>query len=86
MSIEGITLENLSAIDQEKPSLTLHSRTCHSVFHSFMYNNINQYSATTAANSKLIMDMLKKRFMVSCISKIWDNTYGCEDHYICDTA
>ena len=87
MSIEGITLKHFITKYQETYSLTFHSRICNYVFHSSLSDHSKQDAVTTSAHIKQTLEMLKKRiFMVSGISTIWDNTYGCAEHYRCATA
>ena len=37
------------------------------------------------AHSKRIIELLKKNGLGAGISNIWDNTYGCDEHYRCAT-
>ena len=60
MSIEGVALEHLSATYQEISSSSSHSRTCHAVFHSFLYDK-RKNTPTTAVHSKQIIDILENR-------------------------
>ena len=87
MSIEGIALEQFSATYKETYALSPYSRTHNTEFHSFLHDQSKQYSATTAAHRKRIMDMLKRiNFMGFGLSTVWDNTYGRADHYRCATS
>ena len=57
------------------------------MFNSFWSDVRNQDTATTAAQSKHIIKLLKKRQLISAdISTIWNNIYGCSDQYICDNV
>ena len=60
VSIYGITLEHFSATDQETYSYSLHIRTRHAVFHSFMSDNKKRDVDTTSAHRKRIIELLKK--------------------------
>ena len=52
------------------------------MFHSFLSYNSKQYSATTSAHSKQIIELLKySMFLDAGHSTIWDNTEGCAEHY-----
>ena len=73
MSIEGISLENFSATTHTETSLTPQARTCHAVFHSFLYDDSKQNSATTITRSKRIIELLKQHnIMLNALSKIWE--------------
>ena len=86
VSIEVIVLEHFCAADQNISSSSLHTRTFHAVFRPFMSDNRKQDGKTTAAQSKLIIDMLK---IIECLgsghSNIWYNTGGCYEYYRCVT-
>ena len=76
VSIEGIALENFSALQLTIPLLTPYNLSGNAVFYSFWSDNIQQYSSTTPAHSKHIIKLLKKKLSFSDISTIWDNTDG----------
>ena len=65
VSIEEITLEHFSYIDQEKSSSSLHSRTHHEVFHLFLSGRIKHNAATTDTHSKRTIELLKQ-MVFSC--------------------
>ena len=72
MCIEGIALENFSAL----PKIEINSSTkpcpCHAVFHSFLSDDSKQYSATTTAQIKRFIEMLKEqKLLTSTLSTIW---------------
>ena len=52
VSIEGITLENFSALPQVDINSSTLSRQHHVVFHSFLSDDSKQDAATTTENSK----------------------------------
>ena len=85
MSIEGITLEHLSALPHTEINSPIKPFTQHALFHSFLLDARKQDSATTTAHSKLLIEMLKK-VMTSTISTIWENADGCAEQYICASA
>ena len=65
----------------------MHSSTRHAVFHYFLSDNRKQYSDTTAARSKVIIELFKKqKFVDAVVSNIWYNMEVCSEHYICATA
>ena len=74
VSIEGIVLEHLSDTGQETYSTSSNSRTCHAVFHSFLYDKIRQDAATTASHCKQIIEILKNR-RVRCWCKYYMGEY-----------
>ena len=48
---------------------------------------ISQQDATIAAHIKRIIEMLKQRNIMSDkLSKIWENTDGCDQNYICSIS
>ena len=63
--IEGIALEHLRAPTHIKTAGTTQARTCHAVFHSFLFNDRKQDSATTIAHSKHIIELLKQQNIMS---------------------
>ena len=55
--------------------------------HLFMSDNLKHDAATIATHRKQIMELLEKRgFLVSSISKIWENIDSCAEHYGCATV
>ena len=55
--------------------------------HSFLSDNSKHDSATTISHSKCIIELLKHRNITSNILiTIWENIYGCAEHYRCATA
>ena len=48
-------MENFSTTTQTEVSTTPEARTFHAVFHSFLYDDIKQDSATTTAHIKRII-------------------------------
>ena len=61
--------------------------TLYAVFHSFMYAYSKQHAATTVAQIKYIIGLLKKcNTMSEKLSTLWVNIYGCTEHYRCATA
>ena len=55
MSIEGITLENFSAVPQTNLNSNTPSRQRHVLFHSFLSDDRKQYAVTTTAHSKYLI-------------------------------
>ena len=51
-----------------------------------MSDKIKQDAATTASNSKLIIELLKNKCVGSVVSTIWENKKLCADYYRCDTS
>ena len=87
VSIEGITLEHFSAATQADINSSTLSRPWHAVFHSFLSNDIKQYSVTTTAHSKRLISFLKNKLLLTTsLSTIWENTDGCAEQYICASA
>ena len=57
------------------------------MFNSFLSDDRKQDSSTTNAHIKRIIEFLKQRNIVlNKLSTIWENIYGCAEHYICATA
>ena len=87
MSIEGIALENFSAA--KKSDINSSSLTCprRAVFHSFLSDDSKQDAATTTAQSKRLIPLLKnKQVLSTSLSTIWEKTDGCDEQYICASA
>ena len=56
-------------------------------FHSFLSDDTKQDSVKTTAHRKVIIELLKQQnIMSNALSTIWENTDGCDEHYICATA
>ena len=71
MSIEGIVLENFSALQQPSPLLYLGYLTYNAVFHSLFPDDSKHDAATTSTQSKKIIELLQNRqlfFWVSVLS------------------
>ena len=87
MSIEGIALENFSAVPQTNIYSTTPSRQHHAVFHSFLSDDSKQDSATTTAHDKRLISLLKdKKILTRSLSKIWQNTDGFARQYRCASS
>ena len=87
MSIEGIELEHFSAAPQADINSTPPSRPRHAVFHYFLSDDSKQDAATNTAHSKLLISLLNnKKGLTTSLSKIWENTDGCAEKYICTSA
>ena len=87
VSIEGIKLDRFSATTQTEVAATSQERTRHSVFCTFLNGDIKQDASTTVAHIKRIIALLKQCKIVSAkLGKIWENTDGCVEHYICGTV
>ena len=57
------------------------------MFHYFILDDTKQYSATTTSHQKHFIELLKERkVLASALSKIWENTDGCAEQYICEYA
>ena len=54
------------------------------MFHSFFLDDSKQYAATNTAHSNRLIEL--KKTLMSTLSTIWKNTYGCAEQYICDSA
>ena len=75
-----------SSPTQTEAETTPQARTPHSLFRSF-FGGIKQDTATTTVYIKPIIDFLNQHSIVYArLSKIWENTYGCADHYRYSTA
>ena len=80
MSIEGIELENSSAVPQEDINSTTPSRPRHAVFHSFLSDDRKQDAATTTEHSKRLISLLNnKQVLKTSLSTIWENTDSCAE-------
>ena len=87
MSIEGIALEHFSAAPQSYIMSSTLSCQNHAVFHSFLYDNSKQYSATTIEHIKRLISLLKnEKVLKTSLSTIWENTDGCAEQYRCASA
>ena len=74
MSIEGIPLENFSALPKADINSTTQSCQRHAVL-LFLSDNRKQDSATTTEHSKRLIALLKdKKLLTTYLSKIWENT------------
>ena len=58
VSIEGIYLEPFSVSHHPSPLLASDHVSSHTVFHSFLSDDIKQDAATTAEHSKHIIELL----------------------------
>ena len=86
MSIEGFTLEHFSVVPQADINSYTLSRQRHAVFHSFLSEDSKQDAATTTAHIKRLISLLKeKQLFTTSLSKIWENTDGCTEQYICSS-
>ena len=61
MSIEIISLENVSALPKSDINTTTSSRQCHAVFQSFLSDDSKQDAVTTTAHSKRLISLLKEK-------------------------
>ena len=61
MPIEGISLEIFSSVPKNDINLTTPSRQRHAVFHSFLSDEIKQDAATTSAQRKYLISLLKDK-------------------------
>ena len=87
MSIEGISLEHFSALTQIEINSSTKPFPRHVVYHSFLSDDSKQDAATTTAHSKLLIEMLReKKLLTSTLSTIWENTDGCAEQYRCYSA
>ena len=87
MSIEGIVLENFSAVPQTNINSTTPSRQRHAVFHYFLSGDSKQDAANTTAHSKHLISLLKdKKLLTRSLSTIWGKTDGCAEQYRCAPA
>ena len=87
MSIEGIVLENFSALT--KTGINAPTKSCphHAVFHSFLVDDIKQYSATNTSHRKHWIELLRvTKKLTPALSKIRENTDGCAEKYRCASA
>ena len=82
MYIEGITLEHLSALPQTEINSSKKACPLYALFHYFLSDDSKQDATTTTAHSKHFIELLKQ-LLTSTLSKIWENTVGCEEKYIC---
>ena len=87
MSIEVITLEHFSSLPKTDNSSTTPSRQRDAVFHSFSSDDSKQDSATTTAHSKLWIEFLKDKILLTTsLITIWENNDGCAKQYRCASA
>ena len=82
MSIDGIALENFSALPQTEINSSTKPFPRHSVFHCLLSDYSKQYYSTTTAHRKGLIGMLKEqKLLTSTLSKIWENTDGFAEQY-----
>ena len=63
------------------------SRQRHAVFNFLKYDNSKQDAATTTAQSKRLISLVKnKKLLLTSLSTIWESTDGCAEQYICASA
>ena len=60
MSIEGISVEHFSALQQTEINSSKKPCPRHAVFHSFLLGDNKQDSAATTVHSKYLIELLKK--------------------------
>ena len=86
MSIEDIALDHSIEPTQIEKATTPQVFTRHTVFHSFLYDDSKQDSATNIAHRKCIIEFLKQcKILSATLITLWENTYGCVEKYICAT-
>ena len=61
MSVEGIALENFSALPKADINSTTLSCQLHAVFHSILSSDSKQDAANTTAHSKCLIILLKDK-------------------------
>ena len=76
LSIEGISLEQLSASTQPLLLFSKKSCTCNTVFQSFLSYDNNQDADRTSTYNKRVIELLTNRKHFSNLIKIWENTDG----------
>ena len=86
MYIEGISLECFCALPQKEINSSTKPCPRHGVFHYFLSDDSKQDAANTTAHSKRLIELFKKKVLTSTLSKIWENTDGCAEQYICDSS
>ena len=84
VSIKSIVLEQYKQVQYTKTGREAGNPSRHAVFYSFLSNDIKQDAATTASHSKHPTKL--NIYMFADISKIWENTGGCAEQYICVTG
>ena len=87
MSIEGIALKHFS----EAPKVDNNSSTIscqrHAAFQYFLSDYSKQVAATTTAESKRLISLLKnKQVLTTSLITIRENTDGCAEQYRCVSA
>ena len=56
-------------------------------FTLFLFDDRKHDAATTIEHRKLLISLLKnKKVLTTSLSTIWENTDGCAEQYICDSA
>ena len=87
MSIEGIALENFSALPQTEINSSKKPCPHYAVFHSFLSDDSKQDADTTNTHSKFLIELLKEqKLLTSTLITIWENNDGCVDQYRCASA
>ena len=85
--IEDILLDHFSEPTQIEAEATPQSLTYHYLFSSFLTGYSKQYYATTIAYVKRTITLMKQcNIMYAKLSRIWENTDGCSNHYRCATT
>ena len=78
MYIEGIELENFSAVPQADINSSTPSHQRHALFHYFLSDDSKQDATTTTAHRKRLISFLKnKQVLTTSLSTILENNDGC---------
>ena len=83
VSIEGIALENFSALPHTEINSSKKPCPRHAVFHFFSYDSKQDDATTTAHRNRFIGLLKEQKVQTSTLSTIWENTDGCADQYRC---
>ena len=59
----------------------------YAILYSIMADDIPQHTSTTSAHTKILLQWLPgNTYTDKNGSNIWEDTYGCEEQYICATT
>ena len=80
-------MEYSSALPPTEINSSTKSCPHHAVFHFFLSDDSKQYSATTTADIKRLIELLKEqKILTSTLITIWENNDGCAEQYRCASS
>ena len=87
MYIEGIVLDNFSAVPQTNINSNTPSHQRYAVFQYCLSDNNKHDAATTTSHRKRLLPLLKyKKVLTRSFRKTWENNDGCAKKFRCASA